>query len=158
VASMPPRRRRPAEEAAHAAHPTADVGREGVFVATRLGGELVHVLGEPEAGYPTAALTGQRWVWRAFGGPSVERRRRAEGLRARPGARPQRLDDPDGPGTSAFDGLRMPEGWFLLTRDDEGWYVVAERRAAPEARTDEAVFAELRSAVRYVRTRASPVR
>jgi hypothetical protein len=52
----------------------------------------------------------------------------------------------------------MPEGWFLLTHDDEGWYIVAERRAAPEARTDEAVFAELRSAVRYVRTRASSVR
>jgi hypothetical protein len=139
---------------------THSFGPKSVFVATRLEGVLVHVLGEPEAGYPPAAITGQRWAWRAYGGPSAERRRRAEGLRERPGVRPQQLDDPDGPGASAFDGLRMPEGWFLLTHDDEGWYVVAERRAVPvqDGRSDEAVYAELREAVRYVRTRASRVR
>jgi hypothetical protein len=117
----------------------------------------VHGLGEPEAEYPPTASTGQHWVWRAYGGPSVERRQRAERLRSRPGVRPQQLDDPDGPEARAFDGVRVPEGWFLLTRDDDGWYVVAERRATPDALTDEAVYAELRNAVRHARTRAAPL-
>jgi hypothetical protein len=53
------------------ARPSAVFGRKSVFVATRLEGVLVHVLGEPEAGYPPAAITGQQWTWRAYGGPSV---------------------------------------------------------------------------------------
>jgi hypothetical protein len=138
------------------ARPTDVFGRKSVFVTTRLEGVLVHVLGEPEAGYPPTAITGQHWTWRAYGGPSVQRRQHAESLRLRPGGPPQQLDDPDGPEARAFGGVRAPEGWFLLTRDDEGWYVVAERRATPDTRSDEAVYVELRNAVRYVRTRATP--
>jgi hypothetical protein len=146
---------------------TRGFGPESVFVATRLEGVLVHVLGEPEAGYPPAAITGQQWTWRAYGGPSAERRERAARLRAGPEVRTQPLDDPDGPQpdgpqpdgpqASDFEGLRTPEGWFLLARDGEGWYVVAERRATPDARSDEAIYAELRRAVSYVRARVSPV-
>ena len=136
-------------------------GHKSVYVATRLEGVLAHIVGEPAAGYPPAALTGQHWHWRAHGHPSDERRRQAEALRAQKEITAQPIDDPDsdGTGVETFEGIRSAnQDWYLLRRDETGWYVAAERRATPERRTDAAVYLDLLRAARYVQRRAATTR
>jgi hypothetical protein len=136
-------------------------GHKSVYVATRLEGVLAHVVGEPAAGYPPAALTGQHWHWRAHGHPTDERRRQAEALRAQTEIEPQALNDPDPDATDAdaYEGIRSAsDEWFLLHRDGDGWYVAAERRATPERRSDTAVYLDLLKAAHYVQRRAATAR
>lgn len=75
------------------------------------------ILGGPE-GPP------ERWQYIIYAGPSDVRRAAAADLQRTPASDEhgqRRWDLPGG-----FQGYRTDEGYYLLTRDEMGWYVVAE--------------------------------